>query len=167
MRAALTRVAAAAVTVAFSVGCSDAGGDVELGPPTGFQVSVDEVDRPVSGHDGMAMREWQTAWELTWVPVEGAESYVVRYATNEGTAGSGSRRSVSEPLLRVEVSAGTSTVDRLEQDRAAGQLFTSSQLLVSVAATTGDGASGAASPWFPVGDVPADGRPLGTTGPGG
>lgn len=45
MRAALTRAAAAAVTVAFSVGCSDAGGDVELGPPTGFHVSVNEVDR--------------------------------------------------------------------------------------------------------------------------
>lgn len=112
------------------------------------------------------MREWQTAWELTWVPVEGAESYVVRYTTNEGTAGSGSRRSVSEPLLRVDVAVGTSTADRLDQDRAAGQLFTSSQLLVSVA-TTGDGASGAAAPWFSVGDVPADGRPLGTTGPGG
>lgn len=54
----------------------------------------------------------------------------------------------------------------LEQDREAGLLFTSSQLLVSVTAVGRDGAAGPASPWFPVGDVPPDGAPIGTAGHG-
>jgi hypothetical protein len=44
-------------------------------------------------------------------------------------------------------------------------LFTSSQLLVAVA-PTGQVRSGARSPWFPVGDVPPDGVPVGTAGLG-
>jgi len=67
----------------------------------------------------------------------------------------------AQTTLAVEAAAGTSARARLEQDREAGLLLTSSQLLVAVAAT-GAGAAGPRSAWFPVGDVPAGGVPIGT-----
>ena len=70
-----------------------------------------------------------------------------------------------ETSLAVEAAAGTSPRARLEQDREAGLVLTSSQLRVAVAAQ-GDGGPGPRSPWFPVGDVPAGGVPFGTRRPG-
>ena len=94
-----------------------------------------------------------------------AESYAVYYGTNEGSAASGRERLVTVPSLQIQAAAGTSPRERLAQDRAAGLLFTSSQLLVSVAAVGSDGQQSPRSPWFPVGDVPADGRPIGIAQP--
>jgi len=67
----------------------------------------------------------------------------------------------SEPELEVEAAAGTSTAAALPDDRSAALLFTSSQLLVSVSARSTAG-EGPRSLWFPVGDVPPTGRPIGS-----
>ena len=133
--------------------------------PTGFQVRLEPSETPTSGPDGGALVAWETAWTLTWEPSADAEEYGVWFGTNEG-AGDEPRRSVAAPELRLTAATGTSPPARLEQDRRAGLLFTSSQLLVSVAARTADGTYGERSPWFPVGDAPADGRPIGTAAPG-
>ncbi len=133
--------------------------------PTGFRVRLEPSEVPTSGPDGRTLVAWQTVWALTWEPSADATGYGVWFGTNEG-AGSQPRRSVDAPELRLTAANGTSPPERLEQDREAGLLFTSSQLLVSVAARTADGSYGARSPWFPVGDAPADGRPIGTAAPG-
>lgn len=103
---------------------------------------------------------WETAWTLSWGPVAGATSYAIYYGTNEG-AGGEPQREVTEPSVRIAAAAGTSPIDRVPQDQAAGLLLTSSQLLVSVAAVGAGGHEGPRSLWFPVGDVPADGEPIG------
>jgi hypothetical protein len=135
------------------------------GQPVAGAVRVPRPHRAAGGADRGARRDgevsWRTEWTLTWEPTDGAQEYAVSFGTNEG-AGGQPRRSLDEPELRLTAAAGTSSPDRLDVDREAGLLFTSSQLLVSVAARTADGADGPRSPWFPVGDVPADGRPVGT-----
>lgn len=93
---------------------------------------------------------------MTRDEVAGADGYEVRYGTNEG-ASDAPGEVVEAESVTVEAAAGTSTAERLEQDRRAGLLFTSSQLLASVRAVGGE-----RSPWIPVDDAPADGVPLGT-----
>jgi hypothetical protein len=137
----------------------------ELTAPTGFRVSLDPVEVPATAADGRDLVQWEVDWTLTWEPVAGAAEHAVWFGTNEG-APSEPRRSVDEPELRLTAAAGTSPAARLAADREAGLLFTSSQLLVSVAARAADGRLGPRSPWYPVGDAPADGRPVGTAAPG-
>jgi hypothetical protein len=129
-------------------------GVVALPAPAGFRVSVEHSETPLSG----GLVSWESRWVLTWEPVAGAEEYPVYFATSEG-GGSRSRRATDEPRLALQAAAGTSPRERLEQDRAAGLLFTSSQLLVALSARSGE-QEGARSPWFPVGDVPVGGIPL-------
>lgn len=155
------RSAAFLAAVALSSGCVGADQPVELVAPSGYVVSLEHEEGPSDGPSGPVV-EWRSAWQLAWEPVDGARSYAVHYGTSEGTAGGPPARSATEPAVRIEAAAGTSPPERLEQDRAAGLLFTSSQLLVSVAAVGPDGSEGPRSPWFPVGDVPPDGVPIGT-----
>ena len=177
----MSRALVGLALVIMTVGCSStaepaapartaaaADRQAEAGPaaaPTGFRVRLEPSETPTAGPDGRALVAWETAWTLTWEPSADVEEYGVWFGTNEG-AGAAPRRSVEAPELRLTAATGTSPAERLEQDRRAGLLFTSSQLLVSVAARTADGAYGERSPWFPVGDVPADGRPIGTAAPG-
>lgn len=136
-----------------------------LAAPNGFRVSLDPVETPATGPNGRDLVRWEADWTLTWEPAAGAAEHAVWFGTNEG-APSEPRRTVEEPRLRLTAAAGTSPAGRSAADREAGLLFTSSQLLVSVAARAADGSLGPRSPWFPVGDVPADGRPIGTAAPG-
>lgn len=128
--------------------------------PTGFSVAREDAERAGTAPDGSAVVTWTSAWRLRWEPVPGAEAYEVRFGTAEGTAESAPARTVAEPTTSVDVAAGTSPPERLAQDREAQVLFTSSQLRVQVAAVAQSGEVGPASPWFAVGDVPPDGRPL-------
>ena len=154
---------AAALAMTLVAGCA---GDAEVGDaaspgaPTGFRVDLEQEERPAPGLAGAGQVAWETAWALSWEPVAGATSYAIYYGTNEG-AGGEPQREVTEPSVRIQAAAGTSPVERVPQDQAAGLLLTSSQLLVSVAAVGSDGQQGTRSPWFPVGDVPADGEPIG------
>lgn len=132
-----------------------------LQAPTGFRVRLDPSEAAVTGSDGRRLVEWEVDWALTWTPVPGAQDYAVWFGTNEG-AGSSPERYVAEPELRMTAANGTSSRERVQQDQAAGLLFTSSQLLVSIAGRDADGRLGPRSAWFPVGDAPADGRPIGT-----
>ena len=127
-----------------------------LAAPEGFRVALEHDEDPAPGPNGAGKVQWRTDWRLTWDEVPGADRYEVRYGTNEG-ARDAPGDFVEGESLTVEAAAGTSTAERLEQDRRAGLLFTSSQLLVSVRAVGGE-----QSPWFPVGDAPPDGVPLGT-----
>jgi hypothetical protein len=136
-----------------------------LDAPSGFRVSLDPVEVPTTGPDGRDLVTWEADWTLTWEPPAGAVQHAVWFGTNEG-APSEPRRWIDEPELRLTAATGTSAPDGLAADREVGLLFTSSQLLVSVAARAADGSLGPRSPWFPVGDVPADGRPVGTAAPG-
>ena len=131
-----------------------------LAPVTGFRVALESTEEPASGPAGAGKLAWRSTWQLRWEPVPDATGYAVWYATNEG-GGNAPRAVQPETLLAVEAAAGTSTRARLEQDRRALLLLTSSQLLVAVAAEH-DGRQGPRSPWFPVGDVPLDGVPIGT-----
>ncbi len=133
--------------------------------PTDFRVQLHPTELPVEGSDGQRMVQWTADWTLTWAPIPGAQDYAVWFGTNEG-AGSAPRRTVREPELRLEAAAGTSPPERLAVERDAGLMFTSSQLLVSIAARDSAGRLGPRSPWFPVGDVPAGGRPVGTAAAG-
>ena len=137
----------------------------ELTAPTGFRVHLDPEEVPTTAADGRKLVQWEVDWTLTWEPVAGADGHAVWFGTNEG-APHDPRRSVDEPELRLTAATGTSPAARVEQDREAGLLFTSSQLLVSVAARAADGTLGPRSPWYPVGDAPADGRPVGTASAG-
>ena len=122
---------------------------------------LDPAEAAARAADGRGLVEWEVDWTISWQPVEGAAEHAVWFGTNEG-APDEPRRSVDEPELRLTAAAGTSPAARLASDREAGLLFTSSQLLVSVAARAADGTLGPRSPWFPVGDAPADGRPVPT-----
>ncbi len=178
----MTRSALVVVGVVLVTGCTPADRPVPAGtsavaPPTGavgsleqipvkeFLVALDHAETESSTPAGTPQVAWRTAWTLSWPPVPDAQGYAVYYATNEGTGSEAPRQVTDVPLLRIEAAAGTSSPDRLEQDRAAGLIFTSSQLLVSVAPRSADGAVGARSPWFPVGDAPADGRPIAVAAP--
>ena len=132
----------------------------DLAAPTGFGVSLDHTQSPAPGPNGAGKVSWRSSWALSWEPVPGASSYAVYYATNEG-AGDRAPEIQTGTTLTIDASAGTSPTARVEQDRSAGLLFTASQLLVSVAAQT-DAGPGPRSLWFPVGEAPPDGRPLGT-----
>lgn len=129
--------------------------------PEQVRVALETTREPRG--DGMV--DWRAAWVMTWEPVPGADGYVAEFATSEGRGGRESP--LEEPLLRVDAAAGTSTAERLEQDQAAQLSFSASQLLVSVAATGADGAEGPATPWYHVGDAPADGVPVPGTAPEG
>lgn len=171
--------ALAGLALVLTVGCSSAAepaapartssaADRSVGAsvaPTGFRVRLEPSETPTSGPDGRPLVAWETAWVLTWEPSADAASYGVWFGTNEGAADE-PRRTVGTPALRLTAATGTSPAARLDQDREAGLLFTSSQLLVSVAARTAGGTYGERSPWFPVGDTPSDGRPIGTAAPG-
>ena len=160
------RCLAAAVLLAAAplvAGCAgDAGADAP-GALTEFRVELDDEERPASGPAGAGQITWESSWALSWELVPDAESYAVYYGTNEGNSPSEPERLVRVPSLRIQAAAGTSPPERLAQDRAAGLLFTSSQLLVSVAAVDSGGQHGPKSPWFPVGDAPADGGPIAMT----
>lgn len=151
---------AAALLIA---GCAGEARAEAPGALTGFRVELDDEERPASGPAGAGPVTWESSWTLSWELVPEAESYAVYYGTNEGNSASEPERLVTVPSLRIQAAAGTSPPERLAQDRAAGLLFTSSQLLVSVAAVSSDGQQSSKSPWFPVGDAPADSRPIGTT----
>ncbi len=133
----------------------------ELPVPTGFRVRLEPSEAPVNGSEGHRLVEWEVDWALGWTPTPGAQDYAVWFGTNEG-AGSTPKRYVRQPELRLTAATGTSTRERLPQDREAGLLFTSSQLLVSIAGRDADGRLGPRTAWFPVGDAPTDGRPVGT-----
>lgn len=127
----------------------------DLAPPGGLRVAVEHSETPAGD-----LVTWESHWVLTWEPVPGAEAYQVWFGTSEGSA-QRPRREVPEPRLRLQAAAGTSPRERLEQDRAAGLMFTSSQLLVAVSARAGT-TTGPLSPYVPVGDVPPDGVPIPT-----
>jgi hypothetical protein len=135
-----------------------------LAPINSFRVSVERRERPVRSTDGSARVSWQIDWRLSWPAVPGATEYAVYYGTSEG-ASAQPRTVQAGRSLTVQAAAGTSSRARLRGDQRAALLFTSSQLLVAVA-PRGEGTSGVRSPWFPVGDVPPDGVPVGTAGLG-
>lgn len=168
---------AACVLALLAAGCTSQGGvpdrDAAGGRPPvvgapavvpsalgDFRVAVDHEQSPAPGPAGAGKLAWRTTWRLSWAPVPGATSYAVHYGTNEG-AGGGPGEVRSEPELQVDAAAGTSTQAALDLDRDAALLFTSSQLLVSVSARS-DAGEGPRSLWFPVGDVPPTGRPIGS-----
>ena len=126
----------------------------------GFRVELEHREQPAPGPDGAGQLAWESSWRLSWQPVPGAASYAVLYGTNEG-ADSEPDAVARQPSLTVQAAAGTSPRAALARERHAGLLATSSQLLVSVRPEAGT-AQGPPSLWFPVGDVPPDGRPLGT-----
>ncbi|GAA0293241.1 hypothetical protein [Kineococcus aurantiacus] len=131
--------------------------------PGDLRVATVEERRDGTGPDGAPVVRWSVDWELRWAPVPGAVSYAVRYASAEGVpAGAAADDTVEGTSLVVTAAAGTSPPARYEVERDAGLLLTSSQLLVSVGAVGADGTEGPATGWVPVGDVPADGRPLTT-----
>ncbi len=129
----------------------------EVGP---FRVLLENRDSPATGPGSAGQVSWESSWRLSWPPVPGATSYAISYGTNEG-AGEARPTTQSATFVRVQVAAGTSPRARLDKDRKAGLLFTSSQLLVSVSAR-GANSEGPSSLWFPVGDVPPDGIPRGS-----
>lgn len=169
------RLFAALLVGAAAAGCTapDAGAPA-AGPPapvTGVRVALEHEERPAPGPAGVGKVAWTSSWRLSWDPVPGATAYAVRYATSEGAGNQAPRvltgaDTLARPSLLVEAAAGTSSRARLDQDRDAGLLFTSSQLLVSVAARSAGGES-PASLLFPVGDVPPDGVPRGSERTGG
>jgi hypothetical protein len=67
---------------------------------------------------------------------------------------------VSAGRLLAVVAAGSSPAARVTRDRADQLALGAAQLLVQVAAR-GPGGAGAGPPWFPVGEVPAAGAPVG------
>jgi hypothetical protein len=156
-----TGAAPAAARSTTAAGSPAAAPASTAGGPTGFAVRLDSEQVPISGPRGEPLLRWRSAWTLTWQPLPDAQGYGVWFGTNEG-AGPEPQRTLVAPELRLTAAAGTSPPDRYERERDAGLLFTSSQLLVSVAARTAGGGYGPRSPWYPVGDVPVDGRPVGT-----
>ena len=137
-----------------------AGTGGELLAVQGLEVRLDHRERPAPGPNGAGKVEWDSSWTLSWEPVPGASGYDVFYGTNEG-ADEEPDEVRDEPSVTVQTAAGTSAQAALEDERRASLLLASSQLLVSVQ-PRGQSGTGPRSPWFPVGDVPADGRPLGT-----
>ena len=128
-----------------------------LPAPDDFRVALDSESRDVS----RSHVQWRTWWHLQWRPVEGAVAYVVRSATSEGRGGR--ERRPAGPGYRLEVAAGTSPRGRVDVERSTQLSLTAAQLQVQVAAVGADGTVGEASLWFPVGEVPPDGRPVGST----
>ena len=160
----------AAVLALGLLACSGPDG-ADLSAPEGFEVSAETRGSQAEPLDagGTSTAEeapvaWRTVWELRWDAVEGADGYRARWSTSEGTPGGSTARDLDEPVLEIEVGAGTSAPERLQQDSDTAALMSATQLSVSVAATGADGEPGEWSAWFPVGDVPDDGRPVG--GPG-
>ena len=131
-----------------------------LAPVTGVRVALEHAEEPAPGAAGAGKVAWRSRWTLTWQPVPGATGYGIHYGTSEGTGGE-PREVQPGTSLTVEAAAGTSTRARLDQDRRTGLLLASSQLLVAVSAR-GSGEPGPRSLWFPVGDVPDSGVPIGT-----
>lgn len=129
----------------------------EVGP---FVVELENREGPATGPGSAGQVSWESTWRLSWTPVPGATSYAISYGTNEGRSDKPATLQTAT-FVRVQAAAGTSPSSRLEKDRKAGLLFTSSQLLVSVSARGSNG-EGPGSLWFPVGDVPPDGRPRGS-----
>ena len=160
----------------LSAGCTAAGSTPPAPPapaptapaapsqaPGDLRVATVETREDGTGPGGAPVVQWSVDWELRWAPVPGATSYAVRYASAEGVpADSAADATTADTSLRVTAAAGTSAPQRHATERDAGLLFTSSQLLVSVGAVGGDGTEGPATGWVPVGDVPADGRPVTT-----
>ena len=142
-----------------ALGATSASG-ASLASVNSFRVALDRRERPVRGPGGSARISWEIDWHLSWSAVPGATGYAVYYGTGEGASGQPSTVQARRSLT-VQAAAGTSSRGRLGADQRAALLFTSSQLLVAVA-PRGAGRSGARSPWFPVGDVPPDGVPVGT-----
>lgn len=154
----------AACTGTSPSGAAPAGTAAVAGPPltapTGFGTALEHLQTPAAG----GLTTWETTWRLSWQPVPGASGYVARYRTSEGGGGPGARRrDLTAPVLRVQAAAGTSPAARLDRDRRAGLLFTSSQLLVQVAPRAAGG-DGPWSPWYPVGDS-SQGPPVAAPAP--
>ena len=147
------------VMAALLAGC-DSERAAALEAPVGFVVTFDDTEQPMTRSDGIAVVSWRTDWVLSWGEAAGAATYRARYGTTEGIPEQPRTQSLDVARLSIDAAAGTSVPERVEQDRAAGLLLTSSQLLVSVAAVAGDGAVGPYSAWFSVGDVTADGAPI-------
>ena len=163
----------AVLALVFAAGCtgpSGAGGpEVESSvpaAPTGFQVRLEHREEPAAGPAGAGRVSWETAWSLSWEPAAEAASYAVYYRTTEGPGSERPQRSVAAPAFEIQAAAGTSSPERLEQDRAAALTFASSQLRVAIAAVRPDGRQGPRSLWFSVGDVAADGTPVGAVADG-
>ncbi|WP_432514853.1 hypothetical protein [Kineococcus sp. SYSU DK001] len=169
------RVAAVLLVAGLGAGCSAAESvpppppgppavtSVALSAPADLRVATAETRGDGTGPGGAPVVQWSVDWELRWAPVAGAASYAVRYASAEGVPeGAAPDDTTTATAVRVTAAAGTSAPERYATERDAGLLLTSSQLLVSVAALGPDGTEGPATGWVPVGDVPADGRPVTT-----
>ncbi|WP_041292234.1 hypothetical protein [Kineococcus radiotolerans] len=136
---------------------------VPASAPGDLRVATVETREDGVGPGGTPVVRWSVDWELRWAAVPDAASYAVRYASAEGIpAGAAADETTAGTSLRVTAAAGTSSPQRQATERDAGLLLTSSQLLVSVGAVGADGSEGPATGWVPVGDVPADGRPVTT-----
>ena len=126
----------------------------------GYQVQLGHSEKKVAAATGPQI-SWRTTWRLTWQPVAGAARYAVHYGTSEGKPNGPPDRIEPGPELSIEAAAGTSPAERLDQDRAAALAMTAAQLMVAVAPLAADGTEGPRSSWFPVGDVPPSGVPIG------
>jgi hypothetical protein len=125
-----------------------------------FHVAANRRERLTRGPGGAPRITWEVDWRLSWTEVPGATGYAIFYGTNEG-ASDRPRAVQTQRTVTVQAAAGTSSRQRLRADQRAALVFTSSKLLVAVAPRAA-GRSGPRSPWFPVGDLPPDGVPLGT-----
>ncbi len=132
-----------------------AGGTLPLPAPRGFRVDLDHEQRSRAGQV-----RWRTEWVLTWARVAGAAGYRVQTGTSEGVGRTSVRHEIEDPRFTIEVAAGTSRARNLERDRGTQLVLTASQLLVRVVAVDAGGQPGRPSPWFPVGELSPDRRPV-------
>jgi len=159
-----TRSTAVAVAVATLVvaapACVKTATEVTPGAPfarpSEFRVVLHTEKESTAGE----LVTWRTWWKLTWASMPGATSYVVETATSEGGGDRPRQRTVEQPEWRIEVAAGTSAPAALDRDQQGQLAFTAAQLLVRIAAADHDGRRSAPSPWFPVGEVLAEGVPV-------
>jgi hypothetical protein len=114
---------------------------------TGLRAGLTEaVSTPVG--DGLV--QWSVSWELTWEPVPGAAEYVVHAVGPEGAA-SDPMRTVTAPVLRLTVAAGTTSEADRETAMRAQAAYRATQLGVTVAAVSADGEVGPRTNVIPVG----------------
>ncbi len=129
-----------------------------LPAPEDFQVRLAHSEQPRRAD----ILDWRTRWVLEWRPVAGASGYEIHFATSEGP--SARVRRVQEPRVALEVAAGSSRRSRLDEDRSLQLALSAAALQVQVVALGADGTTeGASSAWFPVGEVPPGGIPMGGT----
>lgn len=156
------RVAGIAGALIMVITTASCGAD-HTGPlvsPGGFRAYLDHAESDVASPSG-PMIAWRTTWRLTWDPVPNATRYAVHYGTSEGKPSGPPDHTETAAELRIEAAAGTSAAERLVQDRGAALATTAAQLMVAIAPVGPDGIEGPGSSWFPVGEVPAGGVPIG------